>query len=92
MSLVSIELDPLKNGNYTISGGMLIIDNPTDRDRGNYHCIASNEYGSVVSETVSITFGYINDFPRTSRNPETASQYWGVAIFCDPPAHYPGIF
>jgi len=68
---------------------MLIIDSPRQlEDRGNYHCVATNQFGSVISETVSISFGYIGEF-ITSRSIEIASQYWGKAIFCDPPNHFP---
>jgi hypothetical protein len=88
-TLVSQYLDPLTNPKYTISGGMLIIDTPKQLDdRGNYHCVATNEFGSIISESVSISFGYIGEFIPT-RSVEVASQYWGKAIYCDPPNHFP---
>lgn len=90
-TLIEIHIDPLKNSKYTISGGMLIIDSPKQiEDRGNYHCVATNKYGSVISQTASISFGYIGEF-IPQRAQEIAVQYWGKAIFCDPPQHYPDV-
>jgi len=91
-TLIAFIIDPLKESKFTISGGTLIIDNPTQtEDRGNYHCIASNEHGSVISETVSLSFGYIGEF-IPARAIESARQYWGKAIYCDPPQFFPGLF
>lgn len=71
---------------------MLIINSPKQLvDRGNYHCVATNPFGSVISETVSISFGYIGEFIPT-RATEPSKQYWGKAIFCDPPNHFPSEF
>lgn len=49
-TLYSILIDPLKNTKYTVSGGSLVIHEPQQKeDRGNYHCVASNEFGYVKS-------------------------------------------
>lgn len=90
-TLVSYRIDPLKEQKYTVSGGSLVIHEPSQKvDRGNYHCIASNEFGSIISETVSLSFGYIAEFILV-RTTEYANQFWGKAIYCDPPQHFPGI-
>lgn len=82
------KLDPLKNSKYTISGGSLIIHQPDQTlDRGNYHCKASNKYGSIISETVELAFGSIGEF-NLKRSAESGQENWGKTMFCDPPPHY----
>jgi len=89
-TMISTKIDPLVNPKYTVSGGSLVIHEPKQKeDRGNYHCNATNPFGSIVSETVSLSFGYISEFIPT-RAVEYANKYWGKAIYCDPPQHFPG--
>lgn len=59
-------------------------------DRGSYHCKASNDYGTIISETVTLSFGSIGDF-NLKRPPESGNENWGKAIACDPPQHFPGM-
>ncbi|KAH9425880.1 Contactin-3 [Dermatophagoides pteronyssinus] len=81
-------IDPLSDRRYTQTDGILIIDNPqTDRDRGKYHCIAENRFGSIISQTVQLTFGYIGEFTK-KRSPDYGREYWGKSISCDPPKHH----
>lgn len=61
-----------------------------DIDRGKYHCKASNQFGTVISETVEINFGFIGEFSK-SRSEDTATTIWGKAISCDAPQHYPRV-
>ena len=43
---------------YTISGGRFTIQNPNEyRDGGSFQCVASNKYGSVVSQPAEFIFG-----------------------------------
>ncbi|XP_012252358.2 contactin [Athalia rosae] len=89
--LVAKKINPLDNSRYTVSGGTLIIYEPEQKaDRGSYHCKASNEFGTIVSESVVLSFGYILEF-NLKRSVEHGSQNWGKAIYCDPPQHYPGV-
>lgn len=89
--LVPTEIDPLSDGRYTISGGTLIIHNPQQKlDRATYHCRASNRYGSIISESVSLEFGFILEFVL-KRSPEVGDLNWGATIYCDPPHHFPSI-
>ena len=47
-----------KNSRYTLTNGRLAIQNPNERlDAGDYRCEAANKFGTVVSNTVSISFG-----------------------------------
>ncbi|XP_075218988.1 contactin [Lycorma delicatula] len=89
--LMAKKIDPLSDSRYTVSGGTLIIHDPKQiEDRGSYHCKATNNFGTIVSETVTLSFGYIAEF-NMKRSPESGNENWGKAIFCDPPQHFPGI-
>ncbi|XP_015109291.1 contactin [Diachasma alloeum] len=89
--LYAVPIDPLENPRYTLSGGNLIIYNPDQaKDRGAYHCKASNKFGVIMSETVVLSFGYILEF-NLKRSEERGDQNWGKAVYCDPPQHYPGV-
>ena len=59
-------------------------------DRGKYHCRASNKYGTITSETVELSFASVGEF-NLKRSDEKGNQFWGKAIYCDPPQHFPGI-
>ncbi|KAK6620391.1 hypothetical protein RUM44_006792 [Polyplax serrata] len=87
----AIRIDPLSDRRYTLSGGSLIIYNPNQiGDRGSYHCKASNVFGSILSESIKLSFGYIGEF-NLQRSPESGNQNWGKTIYCDPPPHFPDI-
>lgn len=58
-------------------------------DRGKYHCRATNEFGTVTSESIQLSFAYVAEF-NWKRSNEQGNQFWGKAIYCDPPQHYPG--
>ncbi|KAJ8986222.1 hypothetical protein NQ317_009928 [Molorchus minor] len=89
--LVAKEINPLSDSRFTISGGMLIIHNPQQKlDHGTYHCKASNKFGTIISESVRLNFGFILEFVL-KRSPETGDQNWGKSIYCDPPNHFPSV-
>ncbi|KAA0195696.1 hypothetical protein HAZT_HAZT002034 [Hyalella azteca] len=89
--LVSREIDPLTDRRFTVSGGTLVISEPNSiKDRGYYHCRAFNSFGSITSQSVQISFAYVAEF-NLKRSPEQGNQFWGKAIFCDPPQHYPDV-
>lgn len=84
-------IDPLSDRRYTQTDGILTINGPTtEKDRGKYHCMASNMYGTVISKTVQLTFGYIGEFTK-KRSPEYGREFWGKSISCDPPKNHPGV-
>ncbi|KAG0716945.1 Contactin [Chionoecetes opilio] len=84
-------IDPLSDPRFTISGGTLIINNPRQvDDRGKYHCRATNEFGTITSESIQLSFAYVAEF-NLKRSNEVGNQYWGKAIYCDPPQHFPDV-
>ncbi|XP_060516307.1 contactin [Cylas formicarius] len=90
-TLVSHEIEPLRDSRYTVSGGTLIIHDPQQRlDRATYHCRASNRFGTVISESVNLNFGFILEFVL-KRSPEVGELNWGKSIYCDPPNHFPSV-
>ena len=41
-----------------MTNGKLVINNPQDiKDNGDYQCIAGNRYGTILSNSVQISFG-----------------------------------
>jgi len=90
-TLTEVKVEPLKDSRITISGGQLIINNPDQtRDKGTYFCSASNEFGTIRSRTVTISFGFIGEFILRRSN-EVGRENWGKAISCDAPHHYPSV-
>ena len=87
--LTATLIDPMTDRSYTLSGGSFIIHNPMQNQHsGDYHCKASNEFGTIISESVQLSFGYISEF-NLKRSREIGEQNWGKAVYCDPPQHYP---
>lgn len=84
-------IDPILDGQYTISGGNLIITDPKQtKHQGTYHCVAENKFGRIISESVELNFGYIMEF-NLKRSAESGDMNWGKSLFCDPPQHFPGV-
>ncbi|KAH0956722.1 hypothetical protein HN011_007833 [Eciton burchellii] len=89
--LIATKINPLSNSRYTVSGGTLIIYEPEQtEDRGSYHCKATNKFGTIISESVELSFGYILEF-NLKRSEERGDNHWGKAVYCDPPQHFPGV-
>lgn len=88
---VSYVIDPLGDDRFILSGGTLIIYNPDpEKESSKYHCTATNKFGTVKSESVRLSFGFIREFNQ-KRPIESGNQYWGKAMYCDPPSHYPAV-
>ncbi|KAK4306056.1 hypothetical protein Pmani_022099 [Petrolisthes manimaculis] len=84
-------IDPLQDSRITVSGGTLIINDPRQvEDRGKYHCRATNKFGSVTSNSIQLSFAYVAEF-NLKRSNELGNQFWGKAIYCDPPQHFPDV-
>lgn len=89
--LESYLVDPLSDPRYTQTDGTLIISNPSQlNDRGNYHCTAKNKHGIVKSQTVKLSFGYVNEFNKR-RSDDSGKENWGKSLSCDAPQHHPDV-
>lgn len=87
--IVGIPINPLDDERLTQTDGTLTIYNPNQAsDKGKYYCSATNSFGRVISQTVSITFGYILEFSK-KRSIERGKENWGKSISCDAPQHHP---
>lgn len=84
-------MDPLNDTRLILSGGSLMIYSPdAEKDSAKYHCTATNKFGTVRSESVLLSFGYIREFNQ-KRPIESGNQYWGKVMYCDPPSYYPAV-
>ena len=56
--LDGVDIDVGADDHYSVVGGNLVIRNPArDKHLGKYSCIATNEYGTVISQQASVQFG-----------------------------------
>lgn len=60
------------------------------KDRATYHCKATNKYGTIISESVELSFGFLLEF-NLRRGEEVGYLHWGKVVYCDPPEHYPAL-
>ncbi|XP_055078479.1 contactin-1a-like isoform X2 [Periophthalmus magnuspinnatus] len=76
--------------NYSLVGGNLVISYPNkSKHVGQYSCLASNKYGSVLSRSASVQFGYLDFFSSEERESVHVKEGQGAVLLCAPPPHYP---
>lgn len=76
----------LTDPKITVTSGRMMIEQPSDtQHNGDYQCVASNSFGSVLSNAAQLSFGYLNDFPKSRRDPVQARAFTGIGIECIPP-------
>uniref|UniRef100_A0A8C6ULB6 Contactin 1 n=1 Tax=Neogobius melanostomus TaxID=47308 RepID=A0A8C6ULB6_9GOBI len=74
----------------TLAGGNLVISYPhKGKHVGRYSCLASNKYGSVISRSASVQFGYLDFFSSEERESVYVKEGQGAVLLCAPPPHYP---
>uniref|UniRef100_A0A9J8AYM1 Contactin 1 n=1 Tax=Cyprinus carpio carpio TaxID=630221 RepID=A0A9J8AYM1_CYPCA len=75
---------------YSLMGGNLVISVPDkSKHAGNYSCLASNEFGTLVSQKASVQFGYLDMFSTDEREAVYVKEGQGAVLLCDPPPHFP---
>uniref|UniRef100_H3A356 Contactin 1 n=1 Tax=Latimeria chalumnae TaxID=7897 RepID=H3A356_LATCH len=80
----------LDNDHYSMVGGNLMITNPEKhKDAGKYICIATNEYGTIVSKEATLSFGYLDPFSTDERFAVEIKEGIGAVLLCEAPYHYP---
>ncbi|TRY56953.1 hypothetical protein DNTS_023886 [Danionella cerebrum] len=78
------------DSHFSLSEGNLIISHPERHlHTGNYTCVSSNVYGSVVSHRASVQFGYLDMFSTDDREAVYVKEGQGAVLLCAPPPHYP---
>uniref|UniRef100_A0AAR2JBK2 Contactin 1 n=1 Tax=Pygocentrus nattereri TaxID=42514 RepID=A0AAR2JBK2_PYGNA len=85
-----IEVQDGSDDHYTVVGGNLAISNPDkSKHAGNYSCLATNEFGTVISREASVQFGYLDMFSTEEREAVYVKEGQGVVLLCAPPPHFP---
>ncbi|KAM7002150.1 contactin-1a isoform 1-T4 [Tautogolabrus adspersus] len=89
--LGNTEVDLDEGGShYSLVGGNLVISNPVKTQHvGEYSCLASNMYGTVISQVASVQFGYLDLFSSEERESVYVKEGQGAVLLCAPPPHYP---
>ncbi|XP_072281001.1 contactin-2 [Pyxicephalus adspersus] len=86
------DLNLAENSSYRLIGGNLAISNPTQsKHAGTYQCVASNSFGTVLSNEASLRFGYLQEFSPEERDQVKITEGQGIMLPCNPPQHYPGL-
>ncbi|KAK7482103.1 hypothetical protein BaRGS_00026687, partial [Batillaria attramentaria] len=88
----TILITPDVDTRYALTNGMLTIVNPTESlDSGQYYCEVSNTYGTVLSQTGTISFGELAEFSNVQREKVRVQEYHYGVIDCMPPNFRPAV-
>ncbi|XP_041852368.1 contactin-1a [Melanotaenia boesemani] len=79
-----------QDSHYRLIGGNLVISNPIrTKHVGKYTCLATNMFGTVISQEASVQFGYLDLFSSEERMTVKVKEGQGAVLLCAPPPHYP---
>uniref|UniRef100_UPI0037E7536E contactin-1a-like n=1 Tax=Semicossyphus pulcher TaxID=241346 RepID=UPI0037E7536E len=79
-----------EGSDYSLVGGNLVISNPIKTKHvGKYSCLATNMYGTIISQEASVQFGYLDLFSSEERESVYVKEGQGAVLLCAPPPHYP---
>uniref|UniRef100_A0A6Q2WS02 Contactin 1 n=1 Tax=Esox lucius TaxID=8010 RepID=A0A6Q2WS02_ESOLU len=88
--LNSTDIDLDGDNHFTLVGGNLVISDPIkNKHVGRYACVASNDYGALVSREATVQFGYLDFFSSEEREAVYVKEGQGAVLLCAPPPHYP---
>ncbi|XP_046576744.1 contactin-like [Haliotis rubra] len=77
---------------YTLTNGRLTIQNPdATLDMGMYQCTATNSIGTIVSDPIQVSFGYLHEFSNDPPGFQYAALYQGADITCKVPTYNPAL-
>ncbi|XP_046576774.1 contactin-like [Haliotis rubra] len=87
-----MEVTETTDTRYTLTNGRLTIADPDlQKDPGDYQCIASNTIGSIMSDPVTISEGFLNQFVNDPVGTLSAPLYQGTVINCNTPNFKPKV-
>ncbi|KAI5608977.1 contactin-1a precursor, partial [Silurus asotus] len=90
MNGLELEIPEEGNVHYGMMGGNLVISRPDNsKHAGNYSCMATNEFGTVLSREAFVEFGYLDMFSTEEREAVRVKEGQGVVLLCAPPPHFP---
>uniref|UniRef100_A0A8D2KXA8 Contactin-5 n=1 Tax=Varanus komodoensis TaxID=61221 RepID=A0A8D2KXA8_VARKO len=76
----------------SIIEGTIIINNPSEtKDAGQYQCLTTNMFGSILSREATLQFAYLGNFSGRMRSAVSVREGQGVVLMCSPPLHSPEI-
>lgn len=77
------KIDLVKKDNLAITGGNLVISKPNeDQDSGQYTCRAENKLGAIYSQTATLSFTTLTDFPNSQSAPIIFDEYESATLGC----------
>ncbi|XP_067322630.1 contactin-5 isoform X2 [Anolis sagrei] len=86
------EIDIESDYRYSVIEGSIIINNPSEtKDTGQYQCITTNMFGSILSREATLQFAYLGNFSGRTRSAVSVREGQGVVLMCSPPLHSPEI-
>ncbi|XP_077197612.1 contactin-5 [Paroedura picta] len=86
------EMDPESDYRYSLIEGSIIISNPSEaKDSGQYQCLTTNVFGSILSREAVLQFAYLGNFSGRTRSAVWVREGQGVVLMCSPPVHSPEI-
>ncbi|XP_048236544.1 contactin-5-like [Haliotis rufescens] len=91
-TLKETEVTETTDPRYTLTNGRLTITAPDlQKDPGDYQCIATNMIGSIISDPVIISGGYLNEFVNEPVGTLSAPLYQGTVLQCNTPNFNPRV-
>uniref|UniRef100_A0A8U8B8W2 Contactin-5 n=1 Tax=Geospiza parvula TaxID=87175 RepID=A0A8U8B8W2_GEOPR len=86
------EIDIESDYRFSLIEGSLIISNPSEmKDSGQYQCLTTNMFGSILSREAVLQFAYLGNFSGRTRSAVSVREGQGVVLMCSPPLHSPEI-
>ncbi|XP_032907247.1 contactin-5 isoform X2 [Catharus ustulatus] len=86
------EIDIESDYRFSLIEGSLIISNPSEmKDSGQYQCLTTNTFGSILSREAVLQFAYLGNFSGRTRSAVSVREGQGVVLMCSPPLHSPEI-
>ncbi|CAM4349016.1 contactin-5 isoform X1 [Caretta caretta] len=86
------EIDIESDYRYSLIEGSFIINNPNEaKDSGQYQCLTTNVFGSILSREATLQFAYLGNFSGRTRSAVSVREGQGVVLMCSPPLHSPEI-